>query len=215
MLIQDNVIKKKLENIYFIWGRGKTTISNELCKKNSFFIYSTDESRNRHMKTASFEYQPNMCRNIEKEYGVNSFWELTREVISDYEKCFINELTPMIIADLIILASKYKVVICEGDIDYESIIPVSSHVVYLNNCSTNFDWFNRTDHENIIDIANKLTYLSKAEKEILINKAYCVVSENECVVPDCIQKNEVKVISWNDDISKEETSIEVSKYFRF
>jgi len=33
MYIPDNIIRKKIENVYFIWGRGKTTIANKLHEK--------------------------------------------------------------------------------------------------------------------------------------------------------------------------------------
>ena len=32
MNIAENIIRQKLINVYFIWGRGKTTIANELNK---------------------------------------------------------------------------------------------------------------------------------------------------------------------------------------
>ena len=105
MTIPDNVMKEKLKNVYFLWGRGKTTIANELHKKYGFYIYSTDDSRNWHMKYAKPEYQPYMCRDVVKEYGVKSFWALPREVISEREEHFVVEMTPMIIADLISLSS--------------------------------------------------------------------------------------------------------------
>ena len=125
MIIPDNVLKYKLENVYFIWGRGKTTIANELHEKYGFYIYSTDDSRNWHLKTASPKYQHHMCRDVEKEYGVKSFWSCRIEVISEREKHFLAEVTPMIIADLIVLSAQHKAVICEGDIDYEEVISVA------------------------------------------------------------------------------------------
>lgn len=36
MTIADNVIKDKLQNVYFIWGRGKTTIAKALQGKYGF-----------------------------------------------------------------------------------------------------------------------------------------------------------------------------------
>lgn len=215
MNITDNVIKNKLKNVYFIWGRGKTTIANELHNKYGFFIYSTDDNRNRLIKLSSPEYQPWMCRNFEKEYKVKDFWELPNEIISEREKHFVAEMTPMIIADLMILASKHEVVICEGDIDYAAVAPVAEHCVHLNNCGTCFDWFNRPDHENIFDNVNKRDDLSDDEKKALVDKAYSVVSSNEAVVPDWVIENNVKNIVWNDNISKEETAREVAGYFGF
>lgn len=96
----------------------------------------------------------------------------------------MQEVTPMIVADLIALSVHYDTVICEGDIDYEVIIPIAEHFVYLNNCGTKFDWFNRPDHENIVEITNKRTDMTDTEKADVIRKAYDAVSGNEGVVPD-------------------------------
>ena len=48
MYIPDNIIRKRIENVYFIWGRGKTTIAKRLKDKYGFYIYSTDDSRSLH-----------------------------------------------------------------------------------------------------------------------------------------------------------------------
>ncbi len=37
MYISDNIIRNRLKNVYFIWGRGKTTVSNRLRDKYSFY----------------------------------------------------------------------------------------------------------------------------------------------------------------------------------
>lgn len=127
--------------------------------------------------------QPYMCRDFVKEYGVNSFWELPKEVISDREHRFLHDVTPMIVADLIAVSSQYETVICEGDIDYGAIIPVAEHFVYLNNRGTKFDWFDRPGHENIVETVNRRTNLTDEEKAEIIRKAYDAVSGDEGVVP--------------------------------
>lgn len=213
MNFADNIIRNKLKNVYFIWGRGKSAIAKELNNKYNCYVFSTDEARDRNMAYAHPEYQPYMCHNFEKEYGVNSFWELPKEVIEDREKHFLSEVTPMIVADLIALSSQYKTVICEGDIDYMTIIPVAQHFVYLNNCGTKFDWFNRPDHENIVESTNKRTDLSDEEKIAIITKAYDAVSGNESVLPHWVPENGIKVISWDDRVTVEETAAETAKYF--
>ena len=213
MNFADNIIRNKLKNVYFIWGRGKTAVAKELNNKYNCYVFSTDEARDRNMAYARPEYQPYMCHNFEKEYGVNSFWELPKEVIEDREKHFLSEVTPMIVADLIALSSQYNTVICEGDIDYITIIPVAQHFVYLNNCGTKFDWFNRPDHENIVESTNKRTDLSDEEKGAIIIKAYDAVSGNESVVPHWVLENGIKVISCDDRVTAEETAAETAKYF--
>lgn len=213
MNIADNIIRNKLKNVYFIWGRGKTTVANKLRDKYGCYVFSTDEARDRNMAYACPENQPFMCRDFVKEYGVNSFWELPKEVIRDREEHFLREVTPMIIADLIGLSSRYEAVICEGDIDYSAIIPISEHFVYLNNCGTKFDWFDRPDHENIVENTNKRTDLTDEEKAAVIQNAYNAVSGNEGVVPRWVTENDVKVISWDDNVNEEETAAECAEYF--
>lgn len=213
MNIADNIIRNKLKNVYFIWGRGKTTVANILRNKYGCCVFGTDEARDRNMAYACPEYQPFMCRDFVKEYGVSSFWELPKEVISYREEHFLREVTPMIVADLIALSSRHETVICEGDIDYTAIISVAEHSVYLNNCGTKFDWFDRPDHENIVDITNKRTDLTDEEKAAVIQKAYDAVSGNEGVVLDWVLEKGVKVISWDDSVTAEETAAETAEYF--
>lgn len=190
MDIADNIIRNKLKNVYFIWGRGKTTVADILKSKYGCFVFGADEARDRNMAYACPENQPYMCRDFVKEYGVNSFWELPKEVISGREHRFLHEVTPMIVADLIAVSSQYKTVICEGDIDYEAIIPIAEHFVYLNNRGTKFDWFDRPGHENIVESTNR-----------------------EGVVPRWVLEKGVKVIPWDDSVPPEKTAAEAAEYF--
>lgn len=156
-----------------------------------------------------------MCRDFESEYGVKSFWELPSEVISEREKHFVSEMTPMIIADLIELSAQHDVIICEGDIDYSAVALVSSNCVHLCNCGTAFDWFNRPDHENIRDSIGRRTDLSDDEKQAIIQNAYMSVSGNEGIIPDWVTKLNIKNINWYDTTGIEETASEVAAYFGF
>lgn len=215
MYIADSTIRAKLKNVYFIWGRGKTTIANELRRKHGFYIYDVDDSRNRHWRNAIPEDQPYMCRNYEKEYGVKSFWELPAEVVADREKHFIEEVTPMIIVDLIELSAKYDVIICEGDIDYEAVAAVATNMVFLQNCGTKFDWFNRSDHENIFETVVKRSDLSDDEKAAIIENAYNIVSGDGSILPEWVKRLNIKCIAWDDNTSVEKTTYDVEEYFGF
>lgn len=215
MNIADSIIKNKLKNVYFIWGSGKTTIANRLSEKYGFYVYSTDESRNRQMKSANPVDQPYMCRDFEKEYGVKSFWELPKEVIAEREVHFVAEMTPMMVAELIQLSSLHKVIICEGDIDYYAIAPVATNAVHLCNQSTSFDWFNRPDHENIRDTVAGRTDLSDEEKRQIIEHAYECVTHAESNIPDWVTELGIKNIIWNNHTSIDTTANEVAEYFGF
>lgn len=215
MNIADSIIKNKLKNVYFIWGSGKTTIANRLSEKYGFYVYSTDESRNRQMKSANPVDQPYMCRDFEKEYGVKSFWELPKEVIAEREVHFVAEMTPMMVAELIQLSSLHKVIICEGDIDYSAIAPVATNAVHLCNQSTSFDWFNRPDHENIRDTVAGRTDLSDEEKRQIIEHAYECVTPAESNAPDWVTELGIKNIIRNNHTSIDTTANEVAEYFGF
>lgn len=203
-----------MENVYFLWGRGKTTIANILGDRYGFYIYSTDEARDRLMLVADPEKQPYMCRDFEAEYGVNSFWELPVEVIADREVHFLEEMTPMIIDELTSLSEKHRVIICEGDIDYKQIAARSNNTVYLRNCGTKFDWFDRPDHDDLDYIRNR-TDIDETQKQALIDKAYASVGNNESILPDYVAQYNIKVISWNDSITPEQTANDVEAYFGF
>lgn len=215
MNITDQVIREKLSNVYFIWGRGKTTIARALQAKHGFYLYSTDDSREWHMTKAAPEHQPYMCRDYVKEYGVKRFWALPREVIADRERHFLAELTSMIISDLVILAAQHRVVLCEGDIDYEMVIPVASHMVHLCNAGTAFDWFERPDHRDVLDVIRCRTDLSEQEKDVITRNAYQSVAQAEGQVPDWVTEHLVKNIVWDDRTSVEQTVAEVERYFAF
>ncbi|MBO5023432.1 MAG: hypothetical protein J6D11_03880 [Clostridia bacterium] len=214
MYISDSIIKRAINNVYFIWGRGKTTIANLLNEKYGFYVYSTDNAKDYHWGEANPEEQPYMCRNYIKEYGVKSFWELPKEVIADREYHIQKEVTPMIIVDLIALAKKHKIIICEGDIDYHTIAPIATHTVHLRNCGKEFDWFNRPDHSNLNEIKNR-TDLSETEKEAFIQNAYAAVSCDQTVLPDWVLELNIKNIDWNDDTGVERTLADVAEYFSF
>jgi len=213
MDIPDNVIRQKLRSVYFIWGRGKTTIADELRRKYKCFVYRTDESRRLHLADADPSYQPHMCRDYEKEYGVSSFWELPHEVIREREKHWLHEFTPMAIVDLILLAGAHDVILCEGDIEYETVIPVASHMVHLSNRGTKFDWFNRPGHSHALDDVKNRADLSQEEKDAIISNAYSAVGQNEAPLPDWVVRHAITDIAWDDNTTIEQTASEVAQYF--
>ncbi|MBO5228558.1 MAG: hypothetical protein J6B39_06175 [Lachnospiraceae bacterium] len=218
MLIPDNIIKDRLKNVYFIWGTGKTTIANRLREKHGYYVYDVDESRNRQMLLARPEYQPHMCRDYVKEYGVRSFWELPKEVIGEREKHFLEEVTPMIIAELMELSRQYEVIVCEEDLDYEALMPVASHAVHLQNCGSKFDWFNRPDYIDSINAIKARVDITEEEKNAIIHNAYDAVGGNRmpedvCELPEWVNRLGVKNIVWNDSITVEQTVTEVEEYF--
>lgn len=215
MYISDGIIREKLKNVYFIWGRGKTTIANRLSEKYGFYVYSTDESRDRQMLVANPVDQPYMCRDYLKEYNVKSFWELSKEVIADREINFLREVTPMMIAELLQLSAKHDVIICEGDIDFGAIASIVSHSIYLCAKSDAFDWFRRSDHDDVKAEIGQRSDLTEEEKQAIIDNAYAAVSDNDGVVPSWVEDYGVPIVYWNDHTGIEKTTEEVVNIFGF
>ena len=215
MYISDGIIREKLKNVYFIWGRGKTTIANRLSEKYDFYIYKTDESRDRQMLVANPVDQPYMCRDFLKEYNVKSFWELPKEVIADREINFLREVTPMMIAELLQLSAKHDVIICEGDIDFGAVASIASHSVYLCAKRDAFDWFERPDHDDVKEELEQRTDLTEEEKQAIIDNAYAAVSDNDGFVPSWVEDFGVPIVHWNDYTGIEKTTEEVANVFGF
>jgi hypothetical protein len=210
MNIPDNVLKEKLKNIYFIWGRGKTTIANELNRRHNVYVYSTDEARDRLFASADPQYQPWFRRDLVKELGLKDFWQIPKERMAELENHILEELTPFIIAELLVLSSQHDVIICEGDIDEATIIDLTSRAVRLINQGTQFDWFNRPDHVSRLDRIRNRADLSDAEKEAIIEQAYDTISSME--VTKCKNDGAIEIV-WNDTIAVEVTTNMVEKAF--
>ena len=172
MNIPDNIIKKKLENVYFIWGSGKTTTANALAEKHGFYVYHTDDSRSWHCKNAQPEFQPAMCRDVP------DFWALEKDDALQWESDIVREMTPMIIADLIGLAAQHKGVICEGDIDIDGIMPVVTNAVTISNHGKDYDFFDRPEQKHMLDDIKNRTEITEEEKQKLIDNAYHILSND-------------------------------------
>ena len=213
MLIPDNVLKQKLNNVYFIWGSGKTTAANELNRRYGFYVYSTDNNRSKHFKNADPKYQPGLCRDVP------DVWALEPEDASQWEGEIVRDFTPMVIADLIQLSVLHEGVICEGDIYIDAVIPLITHAVTISNYGVPYDFFDRPGQRNMLDeIRNR--DISEEEKEKLIKNAYRIVGGGEKSdlnpkreIPRETTQYGVKQIIRDDNSTVEQTADLIAKYF--
>ena len=44
MMIPDSILKRTLANVYFLWGRGKTTIANHLRDTCGYYVGNTAQA---------------------------------------------------------------------------------------------------------------------------------------------------------------------------
>ena len=211
MLIPDNVLKQKLQNVYFIWGSGKTTAANELSRRYGFYVYHTDDNRNKHFNNADPQFQPALCRDVPDVLALDPQDAL------QWESEIVRDFTPMVIADLIQLSVLHKGVICEGDIDIDAVIPLINHAVTISNYGSPYDFFDRPGQRNMLDeIRNR--DIPEEEKEKLIRNAYKIVGDNSEKKPnrdiprETIQYG-VKQIIRDDNSTVEQTADIIAEYF--
>ena len=183
MVIPDNIFKRKLHNVYFIWGSGKTTAANELSRRYGFFVYHTDYSRAEHLKNADPQFQPALCRDVP------DYWALDPNDSAQWEGEIVHDFTPMVIVDLIHLSAHYDGVICEGDIDIDTIINIVTHAVTISNYGTPGDFFDRPDQRHMLDDILNRPNLSDKEKEELVCNAYKIVGDNPNLITKPKQEN--------------------------
>jgi DNA-binding transcriptional MerR regulator len=126
LMFPDNILKRLLQNVYFIMGDG-IEAADELGRRYGIYVYHTCDHRQKHSQNAAPEYQPELSRDVPDFFALDPADALRREreVVRDY--------TPMVIMDLIQLTAIHERVICENDIDIDSIIHVVTHAVMVTN----------------------------------------------------------------------------------
>lgn len=200
MNIADNTLKRLLKNVYFIWGSGKTTTANALAKKHGFYVYHTDESRNWHFQNSHPVYQHAMCRDVP------DFWALEKDDALAWECAIVKEMTPMIVADLIKLSGQYDRIICEGDIDIDTVIPIVTNAVTISNHGKCYDFFERPEQKHMIENIQNRTDICEDEKQKLIENAYHIVGTDDPCRFD--QPRETTLYGVKEIIRDESTSVE-------
>ncbi|MCL2508081.1 MAG: hypothetical protein FWF05_02760 [Oscillospiraceae bacterium] len=200
MLIPDNVLKRLLQNVYFIWGDG-VAAADELGRRYGFYIYHTCEHRHKHSQNAAPQFQPGLCRDV------SDFFALDPENAMKFESEVVHDYTPMVIMDLIQLTAKHKGVICENDIDIDSIFQAVTHAVVISNDKPLNDFIKR--YENEIRCRD----ISEDEKESLIRKVHAVWGKGKPDNPRRTNPYGVKQIVWDDNSTVEQTADIIAEYF--
>ena len=129
LVIPDNVLKRALRNVYFILGDG-AAVADELGRRHGIFVYHTCDYRSVHFQNADPEFQPGLARFVE---NMPDFFTQDPEDAMQRERGIVRDYTPMVITDLIQLAAVHDKVICENDIDVDSIVQIVTHAAVISN----------------------------------------------------------------------------------
>lgn len=203
LYIPNNVLKRLLQNIYFIWGDG-VAVADELGRRYGLYVYHTCENRYKHSQNADPKFQPGLCR---FEENIPDYWAQDPEDAAQWEREIIHDFTPMVIMDLIQLSANHEKVICENDIDIDSIIQIVTHAVKISNHRTWDDFYDR--YENEI----RRRDISEDEKERLIRKVNTLRGKAKREFSRETTQYGVKQIIWGDNSTVEQTADEIAYYF--
>jgi DNA-binding transcriptional MerR regulator len=203
LLIPDNVLKRMLQNVYFIWGDG-IAVANELGRRYGIFVYHTCDYRHIHHQNADPQFQPGLSCFVE---NMPDFFAQDPEDAMQRERGIVHDFTPMVIMDLIQLSAKHEKIICENDIDIDSIIQFVTHAVKISNYRTWDDFFDR--YENEI----RRRDISEDEKERLIRKVNAEREKAKREIPRETIQYGVKQIIWDDTSTVEQTVDVIAEYF--
>jgi hypothetical protein len=168
--IADNVIKAKLEQVYWVSGTacsGKTTVARALAEKFELGLYNADEMYAQHMTMASPEYQPSMCR----QFPDLRSWFC--QPLDEYSKGLdtnLREALDMVIIDAICL-SRERPLVVEGSFSpkwLQHIAPSQRFAfMYARPELVRRDFFAREDKQDVLAAINALPDGERVREHVL------------------------------------------------
>ena len=102
LMIPENVFKRVLRNVYFIFG-GCAAVADELGRRHEFYVYHTCERRYKHSQNADPQFQPGLSNFVA---DIPDFFAQDPTEAMQKESDIVHDFTPMVIMDLISNFSK-------------------------------------------------------------------------------------------------------------
>lgn len=211
MLIQDNVLKEALKNVYFISGTacgGKSTISRALGKKHDIYVYDIDKVFEEHRAVSSVENQPYMNRNFA---NADEFFGRSFEEYRDWLVNGTREQLDFVLMDLIRLSQDRKVICdCHMLVEQARQLTDSSHIAFLIRNPDNVieEYCNRHDHTDFREFIESAADIPRAKA--LCNQVLESVNEKSC---RDIKASEFFWLERDDTRSVQDTVSLVEKHF--
>lgn len=211
MIVQDNVLKEYLKNVYFITGTpcgGKTTISRELAKRHSLMVYDIDEQFANHQKLSSPEFQPSMNKQFQ---NADEFFGRT---VEEYKQWLINntrEQLDFVLLDLIRL-SQNQIVLCDCHLTMEEAEKLTdpSRIVFLLKDPSHLvdDYCNRPDHQGFSNFIHSASDVATAKA--VCNETLKSLNEKRC---KDIKNSNYFWLQRTEQSTVEETVRKVARHF--
>ena len=166
MILQDNVLKEYLKNVYFITGTpcgGKTTVSRRLAKQYGLTVYDIDERFDDHQKISDAACQPSMNKRFP---DADAFFGRTVEAYEQWLNHNTREQLDFVLLDLIRL-SQNQIVLCDCHLTVEEAEKLTdpSRIVFLIKDPSNLvdDYCNRPDHQGFSNFIHSASDVEKAK----------------------------------------------------
>lgn len=211
MIFQDNIMKKYLENIYFITGTpcgGKTTVSRALGKKYGIPVYDIDERFEEHQKASDAEHQPAMNKNFK---DADEFFGRSVEEYKAWLLQNTREQLDFVLLDLIRLSQNGKIICdCHLRLEQAAIFTDPSRVAFMLKKPENLvdEYCNRADHQGFNNFIHSATDFEKAKETCNAT----LLSLNEKFYED-VKASEYFWLERDNARSVEETVALVAKHF--
>lgn len=212
-IIQNNVIKEYLKNVYFITGTpcgGKTTISRELAKRHNLLVYNIDEQFENHQKISNPVFQPSMNKVFK---DADEFFGRSVEEYKQWLMDNTREQLDFVLLDLVRL-SQNRTVLCDCHLTVEEAekYTEASRIVFLIKEPSKLieDYCNRPDHQGFRDFINSASDIEKAKATC--NAALKTFNEKKC---NDIKDSNFLWIERTENSTIEETVRKVEQHFGF
>lgn len=213
MIFQDNIIKKYLENVYFITGTpcgGKTTVSRELSKKYGIPVYDIDEHFEEHQRMSDPKSQPAMNQNFK---DADEFFGRNVEEYRAWLLQNTREQLDFVLLDLIRLSQHGKILCdCHLRLDQVASFTDPSRVAFMIKKPENLvdEYCNRADHQGFSNFIHSATDLEKAKETCNAT----LLSLNEKFYEE-VKASEYFWLERDNARSVEETVALVARHFGF
>lgn len=214
MEISDNIIKKELENVYFLCGGaygGKTTMAKLLEEKYGIYRYRQGDHYDEYESIAKPEYQPALC--IERSRDWHGFFAQEPRKYADWMQQELREEAEFAITDLIKIPKNQKVIV-------DAIIPIDilkkitdyEHVILLfaPDEMKRKHYFDRADKDEVYQFI--LSF--QDGKDLLKNVIEALNIDNQKEYNDFVNSG-FKYIERTDSDTVENTLKIIEKHFGF
>ena len=213
MIFQDNIIKKYLENVYFITGTpcgGKTTVSRALSKKYGIPVYDIDERFEDHQRMSDPISQPAMNQNFK---DADEFFGRSVEEYRAWLLQNTREQLDFVLLDLMRLSQNGKILCdCHLRLDQVALFTDPSRVAFMIKKPENLvdEYCNRADHQGFSNFIHSATDFEKAKETCNAT----LLSLNEKFYEE-VKASEYFWLERDNARSVEETVALVAKHFGF